>query len=543
MGNQALQAVHRKTALDSPDGTTDRANRIPGSGEEIPEPTRSFFESRFDQDFGDVRIHTGTGARRAAGEIGAEAFTVGDDIVVGSETYRPTTPTGKRLLAHELVHVVQQRRGTRPEPPIPDEAHEREAATVARRAARGADVRVARAVGPSLARQASLTQSLDPAQLGTEELEQEIRLLREWLMEHQESSQKANRARRTLSEFEAELIERTESKTVAEEEESSAYELAQAGLLATGEVLQSVAAPEGEYLRSIYNKGAQKIAEKRTQLKKLMEAGKMTEQEVAKKLSAMRHQLAKDVREAGSTLYKKGAEAFDRVRGQARPTYETLKARGKTDADIIKSASKTNKFINNLPTGLRWTGRGLWFVSAGISTYVVLSAEEGERGRVLQEEVGGALGSVGGAGMATALCLGAGVATQGLGLILCGLAGGAIGYEVGRRMSVWQFLDIAPHEVPGLAGRLYRVEGALEESDFFVFSIVHKRVSAGDNVIVLATGQRSGQMVGGRGHYRKVKVVPANENAVEAFGGTDPRWLPRRILQHVPAEELYDEGG
>ncbi len=73
--------------------------------------TRVLMESRFRHDFSRVRVHTDTSAARAAGSIGASAYAVGQDIVFGSRQYAPSTGPGRRLLAHELAHVVQQTGG------------------------------------------------------------------------------------------------------------------------------------------------------------------------------------------------------------------------------------------------------------------------------------------------------------------------------------------------------------------------------------------------------------------------------------------------
>lgn len=79
-----------------------------GGGEPLPEATRAYFEPRLGHDFGDVRVHTDNRAAESAQAIGAIAFTTGQDIVFGPGQYEPSTPKGKRLLAHELTHVVQQ---------------------------------------------------------------------------------------------------------------------------------------------------------------------------------------------------------------------------------------------------------------------------------------------------------------------------------------------------------------------------------------------------------------------------------------------------
>ena len=71
--------------------------------------TRAFMEPHFGHDFSRVRIHADAGASLAADAMQAQAFTVGSDIVMGSGKFTPSTPAGRKLLAHELTHVVQQR--------------------------------------------------------------------------------------------------------------------------------------------------------------------------------------------------------------------------------------------------------------------------------------------------------------------------------------------------------------------------------------------------------------------------------------------------
>ena len=73
-----------------------------------PLPARAFFEWRFGRDFSGVRVHTGAQAAEAAQSVNARAFTVGTDVVFGAGEYAPGTSDGRRLLAHELTHVVQQ---------------------------------------------------------------------------------------------------------------------------------------------------------------------------------------------------------------------------------------------------------------------------------------------------------------------------------------------------------------------------------------------------------------------------------------------------
>ena len=79
-----------------------------GGGRPLPSSLRSFFEPRFGRDFGAVRIHTDATAAEASRSIQARAFTHGRDIAFGSGEYAPHTQEGRRLIAHELTHVVQQ---------------------------------------------------------------------------------------------------------------------------------------------------------------------------------------------------------------------------------------------------------------------------------------------------------------------------------------------------------------------------------------------------------------------------------------------------
>ena len=79
-----------------------------GGGRPLPESTRTFFEARFGHDFSKVRVHADSRAAEAARSVNARAFTVGPDVVFAPGQYAPRADSGKRLLAHELTHVVQQ---------------------------------------------------------------------------------------------------------------------------------------------------------------------------------------------------------------------------------------------------------------------------------------------------------------------------------------------------------------------------------------------------------------------------------------------------
>lgn len=125
-----------------------------GGGAWIPLPAaeRAYFQPRLGYDLSAVRVHTGAAAETRAGDLHAKAFTHGPDIYFGRGHWAPGTPRGRRLLAHELVHVVQQAHG---------ESHllQRELEDVPR----------------------SLSQSVHPGALSRAELDAEIQSLRRWL--------------------------------------------------------------------------------------------------------------------------------------------------------------------------------------------------------------------------------------------------------------------------------------------------------------------------------------------------------------------------
>jgi len=78
------------------------------SGKPLDAPVRALMESRLGHDFGDVRVHTDALAAESAQSVNALAYTAGKDLVFGEGQYAPGDSAGQKLLAHELVHVVQQ---------------------------------------------------------------------------------------------------------------------------------------------------------------------------------------------------------------------------------------------------------------------------------------------------------------------------------------------------------------------------------------------------------------------------------------------------
>ncbi|MFJ8825440.1 DUF4157 domain-containing protein [Streptomyces sp. NPDC102467] len=131
-GQSAPSAVQRSTV----------PGVLRGSGRALDTTTRTDMEGRLGADFSDVRLHTGAEARRSAAEIGARAYTSGNDVVIGDGG------GDRHTLAHELTHVIQQRQG-----PVagtdngdglsvsdPGDSFEREAEANARRAMNGSPV-------------------------------------------------------------------------------------------------------------------------------------------------------------------------------------------------------------------------------------------------------------------------------------------------------------------------------------------------------------------------------------------------------------------
>lgn len=136
VGNRAMHRLLRKCSCDTAGGKPcecDHEDRVlqrrapspagvasvPSSvarvlrapGRPLDGPARGFMERRFGQDFAAVRVHTGNEAAASARSVDAHAYTVGSHVVFGANQYQPASDAGRRLLAHELTHVIQQDRG------------------------------------------------------------------------------------------------------------------------------------------------------------------------------------------------------------------------------------------------------------------------------------------------------------------------------------------------------------------------------------------------------------------------------------------------
>ena len=114
LGNQAFGVIARDGGGILPDGTahpdvTAALARRKGYGEPLDEGLRTDLEGKLGDSFHDVRIHKDAEAGELARSVSANAFTTGADVYFGHEQFKPDSPEGKELIAHELAHVVQQR--------------------------------------------------------------------------------------------------------------------------------------------------------------------------------------------------------------------------------------------------------------------------------------------------------------------------------------------------------------------------------------------------------------------------------------------------
>lgn len=86
---------------------SDFTNHL-GTGLPLDTASRRYFEPRFGTDLSHVRIHTDSTAERSAHSVNARAYTVGSNIVFGADQFSLASDQGRRLMAHELAHVIQQ---------------------------------------------------------------------------------------------------------------------------------------------------------------------------------------------------------------------------------------------------------------------------------------------------------------------------------------------------------------------------------------------------------------------------------------------------
>lgn len=143
-------------------GTEGAGGQLPGavqstlatSSHPLDAAVRSFMEPKFGYSFGGVRVHSDARAADSARQVGARAYTVGEHIVVGANRPSFDTDAGIHFWAHELAHVVQQRRGGHAPEVSPSAPHEREADAAATAIAMGrSSVQISSRTGLGIARQ------------------------------------------------------------------------------------------------------------------------------------------------------------------------------------------------------------------------------------------------------------------------------------------------------------------------------------------------------------------------------------------------------
>ena len=121
-----VQRAFQAGGTEASEDLESRLNASKGGGSPLSEEVRTFMEPRFGSDFSGVRVHTGSEAVQMNRELGAQAFTHGQDIFFNQGKYNPGSTDGKLLLAHEMTHVVQQTGGVQPKRTISEsgERHE-----------------------------------------------------------------------------------------------------------------------------------------------------------------------------------------------------------------------------------------------------------------------------------------------------------------------------------------------------------------------------------------------------------------------------------
>jgi Domain of unknown function (DUF4157) len=105
--------------LGQPNGQIDAApasveQTLASAGRPLEAGLRQDMEQRLGHDFSQVRVHSGAMAEQSARDVNANAYTVGHNVVFGAGRFAPQTQEGRRLIAHELTHVVQQSRSQLP---------------------------------------------------------------------------------------------------------------------------------------------------------------------------------------------------------------------------------------------------------------------------------------------------------------------------------------------------------------------------------------------------------------------------------------------
>jgi len=115
IGNRAVQRLLAQRSGDGPsevdDDTAGQINSQRGGGQPLDSAVQTQMGAATGHDFSSVKVHTGPEAHTLNEQLGAKAFTTGQDVFFRSGEYNPGSSGGQELLAHELTHVVQQGTG------------------------------------------------------------------------------------------------------------------------------------------------------------------------------------------------------------------------------------------------------------------------------------------------------------------------------------------------------------------------------------------------------------------------------------------------
>ena len=153
-GHRARESRPEPAAPHSRVRPTLRPSAAPGAaivpGSPLPHTLRGDIEPRFGFDFSQVRVHTDAEAAHSATLLGAEAYTVGRDVFFARDRYAPDTHAGRRLLLHELAHVVQHQGASEQSPDVVAEHDDSERA--AERVAEGVPTELRPSAGIHLQR-------------------------------------------------------------------------------------------------------------------------------------------------------------------------------------------------------------------------------------------------------------------------------------------------------------------------------------------------------------------------------------------------------
>jgi hypothetical protein len=107
--------AQRETAAEGEDGAADRSPILDvvgkGGGHPLDVGIRREMEGALGADFSNVRLHTDAKATESARAVNANAYTVGNDVVIRNDRWSPESSEGKKTIAHELTHVIQQQSG------------------------------------------------------------------------------------------------------------------------------------------------------------------------------------------------------------------------------------------------------------------------------------------------------------------------------------------------------------------------------------------------------------------------------------------------